>query len=128
VNKQLRHKPKRQPAQRAVYRIEGYILNPQIPKSMLSPTQRKILKFVKEYHKANEIFPTLSQICKGRIEGEFAADKMRSSRSSVAEILDRLVEYGHLGRCTKSGYTQWLTVEDTEIALANKRSFKAKHG
>ena len=128
MNKPLRRKTSRKPAQRAVYRITDYTLHEQIPYTMLSLTQRKILNFVLKYHEAHQIFPSAKQICEGKINGEFAIDKKRNSPSNVCEILDRLVENGHLGRCIKSGYSCWLTVEETEMAIEYRDRFKSKHG
>jgi hypothetical protein len=128
MNKPLRHKTSRKPAQRAVYRITGYTLNPQIPYSMLSPKQREILSFALKFHKANQRFPSLKEICEGKIGGHLVANSERNSRSNVAEILDRLVAYGYLGRCVKSGYNCWLTVEETKMAIEYQDRFKSKHG
>jgi hypothetical protein len=124
MNKPLRHKTSRKPA----YRITDYTLHEQIPFTMLSPTQRIILSFVLKYHDAHQSFPSAKQICEGKINGEFAIDKKRNSPSNVCEILDRLVAYGHLGCCIKSGKNHWLTVEETEIAIENRDRFKSKHG
>lgn len=128
MNKPLRHKTSRKPAQRAVYRITGYTLNPQIPYTMLSATQRIILDFALKYHEAHQDFPSAKQICEGKINGELAIDKKRNSPSNVCEILDRLVAYGYLGRCIKSGVSRWLTVEETEAAIEYQNRFKSKHG
>ena len=128
MNKPLRHKTSRKPAEHTALRIYNYRLNPQIPHSMLTTTQREILSFALKFHEAYQIFPTTRQICEGEINGSLAIDKKRNSPSNVSEILNRLVECGHLGRCIKSDRTQYLTVEETEMAIENQNRFKSKHG
>ena len=128
MNKPLRHKTSRKPAEHAEYRIYNYKLNPQTPYALLSTTQREILNFALKFHEAYQIFPTTRQICEGEIDGQLVTNSKRNSPSNVSEILNRLVECGHLGRCIKSKRTQYLTVQETELAIENQNRFKLKHG
>jgi len=62
-------------------------------KAGLTKRQKEIYDFLRVYHKANGIYPSVREICQGRVEGQQLM-KERRGTSCVHEVLHALQNRG----------------------------------
>jgi SOS-response transcriptional repressor LexA len=64
-----------------------------LPRIGLTPKQALVLQFLKQYHKEYGVYPTVREICKGKIDGQQVIKKS-SAPSNVQRILECLKRKG----------------------------------
>ena len=61
----------------------------------LTPRQQQVLAFLVAYQKSSGVYPTVREICKGKIDGKQAMPKM-AAQSNVHRILNCLARKGYI--------------------------------
>lgn len=61
----------------------------------LTPRQQQVLAFIIAYHKETGVYPTVREICAGKIDGKQALKKM-TAQSNAHRIINCLVRKGYI--------------------------------